>query len=347
MLSDAGADFGAFSNGQALENPLLAAALGTPRDPGQFRVSWFSLARRFEDRVEPVLPLPADAVVEDHSSTYLFPTALPSSLRSSSDSRLPLLRQLKVAKPIGRLWLNEAGIAAWAEGKPLRRPDQLVTTSELWRTEMRIGIALDARKRSAADGALYTSEAIVLNQLQHSDQATAEIGFLVRIEGADGVVPDQGIVRFGGDGRGALVDRCTARWPDADIERVARKKRFRLLLTTPGLFEGGSRPTGVGDDGISWVGPGGISARLVCTAVPRAQVVSGWDLARRGPKSALRAAPAGSVYWFDEVTGSPEAVRAGLSKLAREGFAAIADFPDRSRIAEGFNNLLIAPWVGD
>ena len=347
MLSDAGADLSAFSSGQPLESELLAAALGTPHDPGRFRVSWFSLAQRFEDRVEPVLSLPADVVVDDQSSKYLLPTVVPSGLRSSAASQVPLLRQLRMAKPIGGLWLNGAGIAAWAEGKPLHRPDQLVTTSELWRTEMRIGIALDPRKRSAADGALYTTEAIVLNEQWRSIRETAEIGFLVRIDGADGVVPGNGMVRFGGDGRGARIDECAPRWPEPDIERVVRERRFRLVLTTPGLFAGGWRPTGAGDDGASWLGPGGISARLVCAAIPKAQVISGWDLAKRGPKPALRAAPAGSVYWFDQLAGNADVVGANLRKLASEGFAAIDHYPDRSRTAEGFNNLLIAPWVGD
>ncbi|EQD59245.1 CRISPR-associated Cmr3 family protein, partial [mine drainage metagenome] len=90
----------------------------------------------------------------------------------------------------------------------------------------------------------------------------------------------------------------------------------------------------------------GVSARLVCAAVPRAQVVSGWDLARRAPKAALRAAPAGSVYWFDatQVNGGT-ALIAALLKLAAEGFGCVSGYPDRARLAEGFNNVMIANWA--
>ena len=42
--------------------------------------------------------------------------------------------------------------------------------------------------------------------------------------------------------------------------------------------------------------------------MPRLETVSGWDVARRQPKPALRAAPAGSVYWLDDFQGDPAAI---------------------------------------
>ncbi len=48
-----------------------------------------------------------------------------------------------------------------------------------------------------------------------------------------------------------------------------------------------------------------VDARLVCAAVPRREVVSGWDLFGWKPKEARRAAPAGSVYWFEGLNGDP------------------------------------------
>jgi CRISPR-associated protein Cmr3 len=81
------------------------------------------------------------------------------------------------------------------------------------------------------------------------------------------------------------------------------------------------------------------SARLACAAVPRAEIVSGWDLAQRQPKPAQRVAPAGSVYWLDELDATPQA----LGKLAEQGLWAAAD-ENPQRRAEGFNRFSFAAW---
>ena len=78
----------------------------------------------------------------------------------------------------------------------------------------------------------------------------------------------------------------------------------------------------------------------MAACVNRADTVSGWDLAERGSKAAQRAAPTASVYWFDEFNGSTETLR----KLANEGLWGNQPYPDRSRKAEGFNNVFLATW---
>jgi CRISPR-associated protein Cmr3 len=79
--------------------------------------------------------------------------------------------------------------------------------------------------------------------------------------------------------------------------------------------------------------------------VPRAQVVSGWDLVRRAPKAALRAVPVGSVYWFDAPQSDGAALVTVLRKLAAEGFGCLSGYPDRARLVEGFNNVMVSNWV--
>jgi CRISPR-associated protein Cmr3 len=85
----------------------------------------------------------------------------------------------------------------------------------------------------------------------------------------------------------------------------------------------------------------GFTARLVCAAVGRCDVVSGWDLHQWVPKPAQAAAPAGSVYWFDEFHGD-------AGKLA--AWASGGWWPDdlspvqKMRRAEGYNCALLAAW---
>ena len=176
-----------------------------------------------------------------------------------------------------------------------------------------------------ADGQLYTSEAVALKP---------RVGFVAQITGADGLIRQGGLLRFGGDGHAASVKACAVSLPRADTRALASARRFRLLLTSPGIFPDGWRLPGMQADG-RWHFHGA-SARLASAALPRLETLSGWDVALHRPKPALRAVPTGSVYWLDDFQGDP----AALDALADEGLP----LDDRSRRAEGFNNCLLAAW---
>ena len=81
---------------------------------------------------------------------------------------------------------------------------------------------------------------------------------------------------------------------------------------------------------------GTCSARLTCAAIARHETVGGWDLHDWRPKAALRAAPAGSVYWFDEFECDVDK----LANWAALGMGA-DNAPMTARRAEGFNNVLL------
>ena len=350
MLADAKVDIATFTRGEPLADPHLTEALGTPDQPGAFRIAVFTLARRAGETIDPCIPLPADVVVTDKDlsdASYLQPTAVPAALCSSAlSAQLPALRAAKPGKPVGGLWLNGAGWRAYLNGERLT-PDHLLRSSDLWQTDPRLGIALERGRGTVQTGMLYTAETVALRR-RGRDVITGreyhDAGLLVGASGANGLMPQEGLLRFGGDGRGAAVTICSVRLPEPDWSRIVRERRFRLILATPGLFEHGWRLPGLDTDGV-WHGPGGCAARLVAASVNRADVVSGWDLAKwshgkSGPKTAFRVAPTGSVYWFDDFQGKAEA----LGKLAAEGFWAISPYPDRRRRAEGFNNVLVAAW---
>ena len=211
---------------------------------------------------------------------------------------------------------------------------------ELWGFDPRLGIALDHAQRTATRGMLYTVQTVALKRRDGQPQGR-DVGFLVGVDGADGLLPQQGLVRFGGDGRGAALQAVLGKdlLPALNRPRIERERRFRLVLATPGLFADGWRLPGLDMDNL-WHGPDGCTARLVAAAIHRADTISGWNLAQQCPKPARRVAPVGSVYWFEDFKGEAKA----LDKLAAEGFWAIDAYPDRHRRAEGFNNVLIAAW---
>ena len=325
LLASDGADIAAFARG-AQAHP----ALGTPAAPGPFAITGFDLARRQPDgRIETLHALPADLVLTqddetERQLTRLRPMSPAAGLASSSPlAQWPVLAQARRGKPVGGQWLTQAGWTRYLAGQT-PAPDQLVPAARLWQLDARVGVGLDSATGRAADGKLFTAQAVAFER---------DVGFLATVHGAE--LPPSGMLRFGGDGRGAALQAVDHVPPAPDWEAIARARRCRVVLTTPGLFPQGWVLPGVGAD--QRLGLHGITARLVCAAVPRAEVVSGWDLARAQPKPAERAAPTGSVYWIDDLDATPEQLR----KLAEHGLWADAN-QNAQRRAEGFNRFTFA-----
>ncbi|MCX9157915.1 hypothetical protein OPU71_17460 [Niveibacterium sp. 24ML] len=333
ILADDGIDFVAFAQGK-LEHP----ALGTPAAPGSFTLTAFQLARRHLDgRIEMLIAPPADLIIAESPTAQplvrrLQPTVLPGGLEvSSSTSWLPVLAEPERSKPGNGYWLTESGWIKYLAGQTPTAAD-LVRSSDLWAIDHRVGVGLDPEQGSAADGRLFSTQAV---SMAKRETHCFDVGFLASVRGAQ--LPAGGLLRFGGDGRGAALHGADKAQPKADLAALARARRCRIVLTSPGLFPQGWQPPGIDAEGNFTLG--GISAKLVCAAIPRAETVSGWDIAQRQPKAAQRTAPTGSVYWLDQLDASADA----LGKLAENG---LWNDPcqDASRRAEGFNRFAFAAF---
>lgn len=332
LLAQDGTDLAAFAKGQ-----ITHPSLGSPAAPGPFALTAFTLARQLQDgSLETLHALPADLVVTDkdgdakHTQSLRPQTPHTGLLSSSGFAQVPVLAEAERRKAASGLWLSQAGWQRYLNGQ-LPKPDQdLVKTSELWAIDSRVGIGLNADTRSADDGKLFTTQAVAFKD---------GVGFLASVRGA--ALPAQGSLRLGGDGRAASSQSVTHQAPQADLQAIATQGRCRVVLTTPGLFAQGWLPNGfqLESDGHHWLTLHGVRARLVCATVPRSETISGWDLANWQPKAALRSAPSGSVYWFDQLQATPEA----LGKLADQGFWSDA-CEDTHRRAEGFNRFAFAAF---
>ncbi len=319
----------------------LFAALGTPSEPGDFRVTWLSLAMGARDpsstgnaasRIAAIMPLPADLTAFEAAGIppVVALQPVPPSNGNAASGELPLTALLRVGKqvkPAGGRWLDGAGMARHLADT---LPKDVVRTEVLFKRETRLGIVLDTQSGTTQDGALYTTEAVSF---------CAGAGFLVGIEGDHGQLPSAGLLRLGGDGKGARYYRIAGYEPPTPPQ-ILSGCGFRLILTTPGIFTGGWLPEQVTRqaDGSFHLNGDGFSARLVCAAVGRNDVISGWDLANWQPKTAQRVAPAGSVYWFDELSGDADKLAAWVNQ------GLWGEHPDRQRRAEGFNQALLATW---
>src|SRR5690625_4217360 len=333
MLVDADIDLAAFADGQT-SHPEL----GTPAKPGTFAIAGFYLARRRQDDYEILMPPPSDLVISKRENDpseleirLLQPQPLHTGLQCSGD--LPLTSVLaqgdKRSKPVGGYWLSQRGWQQYLNGEA---PDaaEFTPSSDLWQLDERVGIGLNADTGSMADGRLFTVQAVAF---------TEGVGFIAAVQGA--TPPQNGLLRFGGDGRAVEVSTIDLQPPQADYQKIINSERCRLVLTTPGLFADGWLPNGVQRSGEEYVFDlHGARGRLVAAALSRADVISGWDLAQWQPKPAQRAVPSGSVFWLEDV----EATSESLDKLVNQGLWS-EKCKDPQRRAEGFNRLTLAPWA--
>ena len=352
LLAHRGYDPARFACGEIADDPEL----GTPSRPGSFLITRFQMARQGPDgTVEPLYGFPADLSVtrwtagsgrdEDCEVRRIRPHAPPKGIQASAATRsLAVLSEPRRSKPLSGHWLTAEGWRQYLDGGEFDRT-HLVPRSDLWCLDTRIGIALDPLKRRASDGALFTSQGVVLRKREHGRNDGApeagpgwNIGFLAGVSGA--TLPATLMLRFGGDGRAAEATRVDVNVPDADYDGIVAARCCRLILTTPGLFEGGWKPTGVTGEGRDLrFDLHDVRARVVCAAAPRSEVISGFDLADWRPKPAQRVAPTGSVYWLDELDATADALR----NLAARGLW--SDPTENAvRRAEGFNRLTFGTY---
>ena len=339
-LAELGCDLAKFSR-RDRNNPAkpeefaepICSQLGTPAFPRGFRLAGSGLMRQHNQQWQRLYPLPADLVLQKnaknkddtHPTLYaLKPALLPNGLwcNLGENSYVPLL-QAPPGKPESGYWLTEAGYHLYLQGE-LPPTSEWIKSSVLWKSDWRLGIALDSDKRTTGDGQLYTTEAIALHD---------SIRLFVDIEGAPDY-PANGNLRLGGDGRGASFDLLEA---SVLPSVIPNNGKLKLILSSPAIFKDGWQlPTQDANGRIQFEGG---SARVVTASVPRHHVVSGWDLANWCPKAAERVVPAGSVYWLDEIqTNNPASLPTALQDL-------LLGDTDPQRRAEGYNACHIGHWI--
>ncbi|HLH23112.1 MAG TPA: type III-B CRISPR module-associated Cmr3 family protein [Chloroflexota bacterium] len=294
----------------------IAAAVGTADDFKDLRLRGPFLARRAADTVVRFLPQPADSIALQRDGRWTLqpaapPQPPPATLLTSAPT--PRLLGLADAPTKGRagLWLAEADLRAYLRGEPVRA----VEGDTLFCRESRLGIGINDARRTSEEGALYEADFI---------RPRTDVGLLAEVQGYTGW-PPRGLLRLGGEARGASFEQVSAlRWPAPPDPLPAR---FKLYFATPTFFRDGWRP--LGEDWGAYF-DGGVE--LVAAAVGRYESVGGFDLARASHKPARRYVPAGSVYYFE--SGGAARLRPGLVQQAVTDWGA----------AIGFGQILVEEW---
>ena len=259
-----------------------------------YGLTWLGL----EVKGKPCLPLPADLVVVpdpkkgEKSLFRLKPRTIGDSNRRVTSSSMlpkhPIMECPYRYKPLTGLWIDTRGLADYLAGR-LPPIDTLITNDALWQIDPRLGIALDRDSGTAAEGDIYTTDSVVLAE---------GVKFLAGFSGSS--LPNNSLVRLGGDGRGAKIASASEQ-VTTPLKQMGKPQAgwpgFRMILITPGIFPEGWLPPGVDSTTRRWE-INGLVAELEAAIVNRHEVISGWDLLLESPKPARKMAPLGSVYWF-------------------------------------------------
>ena len=264
----------------------VAAAVGSGLDLGERRVRGPLLACRQGDSFVRLFPSPADAFHEEgrlrartarprppHVIVSIPETALPQLFWSEGEAQ-------KAAG--GGAWLTEEALRQYLQGEAV----MAIPSGNLFETESRMGIAVDSTRRTVREGALYDLQVV---RPRHG------VGVWAELTGFD-EWPDAGILRIGGEGRGAhfSVLKAPLAWPGEGVSDLP--PRFKVYFATPTWFEHGWQPT---DWGRFFQG----QVSLQAAAIHRDESVGGFDWAAPAAevgahRPARRFVPAGSVYLF-------------------------------------------------
>ena len=234
---------------------------------------WFGLGEQL------LVPAPANLRREKKTEGRLIrldPLAsAPPGWRPRVDGMVPLWRWGRSGVEAVDGYLTMDGLRRFLEGGVPDESD-VVPSSDIYAFEDRTGIGIDNARGAAGEGRIYgirllvpRSDAILVAEAVGPASTLAPL------------VDRPVMIRLGGEGRHvwARARQGSIDWPGVAATGDGRRL---VLLTTPAWFD-------------SWR-PDGLNP--VSAAVPGYEAVSGWDLARGGPKPNRFMVPAGAVYFL-------------------------------------------------
>ena len=256
--------------------------------PDNFRVIGPFIARRQKEKIVRYFPLPQDLYLGENQQTYrtFKPEQNPNTytdLMTKGLAHLWLLWRHDHQEPQkdeseGGRWITETQLGVYLRGEPIPKKD-MVTGSELFTTEPRVGIGLNNQQRVTKEGMLYE---VKFTRLK------ANVGLTVGVEGLAGW-PNEGILALGGEARVGHYVECAGWSPPCHVNKESNQ--FKIVFLTPTYFENGWESKDWGQFFENEV-------QLVTAAVNRPLIWGGRDLANNKHEPSYRYVSAGSVYYF-------------------------------------------------
>lgn len=282
-----------------------------------FRGPWLAVADGDAvDAVEPLLPVP-QCLARDPKGKWYRADPLRAELpgwKLREPERLPVWRRGNPDAKHPGGFLAASGVESFLRGG-VPEDTHWLRPEDLFGFDNRTGIEIDPQALTTVESKIYGIR--LLSLCQRAGGTSVHAGKRVCIY-AEVIAKEESEVSFpaplpfGGEGRQVVAQRVKHHfdWKQQQSERSS------WLLTTPGFFRAQSA--------LPDVAP----ARMVAAVSGTPLAVSGWDVARGGPRPTRFAVPAGSVYF---VEGNFEPHRLSLC----------ADDED---IAQGWGHVLRGTW---
>ena len=151
--------------------------------------------------------------------------------------------------------------------------------------EIRSGIELEKDRKRTVEGALYAAEFL---------RVIENWGFVVWYDSPDSISLPEGLIKLGGESRGAISQTIEDRRVDLTnlIKGINKDKKFKLYLATPSYFNGCISPKNKLEEVL------GIELELVAAFPGKPIYIGGYDFALNKEKPLRRWVNAGAVYYY-------------------------------------------------
>lgn len=306
----------------------------------QNQVTWFA-------------PAPADASIhqtekydKDSGTLVRFvPAELTGAYADATDSLLVQAGEPDIHKahPLAPQFWSWKDMSTWLLAQPSDGADVICNGVRALKTSTRMHVKIKPETQTADEGFLYQTRG-----LEFATKTRKRLALAAQVEVVDKA--DRmfahfagGMAPLGGERRLMHWEQSTTILPGASadlFEQIGKQKACRLVLLTPAYFTAGYRP-----DLTNLAGQ--LHPELAAAAVPRAQVVSGWDMLHRNsndtlgaPKPTRRLAPAGAVYF---VRFGDNDTSQAIEQWARDlWMSCISEDPQSKR--DGFGLVALGVW---
>lgn len=207
----------------------------------------------------------------------------------------PLWHRASAATEPAQGFLTTEGMKMFLAGEEVP-DDTCVKAESLFGFDHRTGIGIAPGTMTAEESLIYTASFLALRTEPAKNRQVVLYCEVVLPEAAPGSALDSiRTIALGGEGRRVAVHRLRepVDFATLNVRPSPARPNSLVVLTTPCPFH------------ARWK-PAALSERVVSASVAGAVPVSGWDLARGGPKPSRFAVPAGSVFFVDgELTNLP------------------------------------------
>ncbi len=229
----------------------------------------------------PFFPLPLDLAKKKDDDAWL--QLRPRSIPGWSDpALLPLIPDERTDSKAGARWISLDTLKKYLIGT-IPTESELLHTGQIFAFDERTGIEINADTLTSAQGKIYGIRLLALQPKVNGSPA----GLFAEIESSfdksdlEKLLHDP--IPLGGEGRYVCVRVIEkAEWPT----QPARQKRKWVLVSPAFLPNADGRPLPA---------EAGLKAAISGAGI----AVSGWDVARNGPRATRFAVPAGAVYYFE------------------------------------------------